>query len=98
LYRVTSHSTPDGSTTVPEYNAASLLDKLRVGVRGATPGLVIANIDYNARGQRIQCDYANPETNAATTSIAYTYDPRTFRLVELHTTRGAVNLQDLVYT
>src|SRR6185437_13455831 len=74
------------------------------------PGLVISNIDYNARGQRVLYEYADP-TNAAgpvTCQVAYTYDPDTFRLTNLVTNRiassaaspivSAAKLQDLLYT
>ncbi len=81
LNRVASKTTPDGSVTVPAYNETRLLEQLRVDVRGATPRLVIENIDYDARGQRVRCTYANPDTEAVTTHIDYTYDAKTFRLI-----------------
>jgi YD repeat-containing protein len=49
-----------------------------------TPSLVgVTNIDYDAKGQRQQIDYKN---GASTT---YTYDPLTFRLMQLVTQRDA---------
>jgi RHS repeat-associated protein len=98
LNRVATLTTDDNSVTVPTYNIAGLLEQVRVGVRGATPRLVIRDIDYNARGQRTLCEYTNPETEALTTSITYTYDDDTFRLTTLVTTRGGTELQHLVYT
>ncbi len=106
LNRITSRTTPDGSVTLPTYNTAGLLETLQVGVRGATPGTVISNIDYNARGQRILYAYADPTSAAApvTCQVAYAYDPFTFRLTNLVTSRAvsgsvpAAELQDLLYT
>jgi RHS repeat-associated protein len=106
LNRITKGTTPDGSVTLPSYNAAGLLETLQVGVRGAAPGTVVSNIDYNARGQRVVYEYADP-TDAAgpvTCRVSYTYHPLTFRLTNLVTNRlagGAVTaakLQDLTYT
>ena len=45
----------------------------------SAPG--VSNIDYNARGQRVLIEYGNA------VSTSYGYDPRTFRLVQLITTR-----------
>ncbi len=111
LNRITSRTTPDGSVSLPTYNAAGLLETLQVAVGpGATPGTVISNIDYNARGQRILYDYSDPTITpspanpVATCEVTYQYDPFTFRLTRLTTDRatsGAVSaakLQDLVYT
>ncbi|HEY3495004.1 MAG TPA: SpvB/TcaC N-terminal domain-containing protein, partial [Polyangiaceae bacterium] len=105
LNRITTHTTPDNSVSVPTYNAGGLLEQLRVGVRGATPRLVIDDIDYNARGQRILCAYTNPVTSTdavpvVTTTLEYTYDPKTFRLATLRTFRSSdgAKLQHLLYT
>jgi RHS repeat-associated protein len=110
LNRITQRTTPDGSVTLPTYNAAGLLETVQVGVGGATPGTVISNIDYNARGQRVLYDYADPTVTpspsnpAATCEVTYTYDPDTFRLTHLVTNRlasgtaSAAKLQDLLYT
>ncbi len=43
----------------------------------------VTNIDYDAKGQRVRIDYGN----GATTT--YAYDPLTFRLIHLKTTRPA---------
>jgi RHS repeat-associated protein len=107
LNRVTSHTTPDGSVTVLGYNAAGLLERLLVAVRGAPSRPVIHNIDYNARGERVLYEYADPTMAGATDTVtcqtAYTYDPFTFRIATQVTTRinggsGDVTLQDLTYT
>ncbi len=86
---------PDGSVLRPGYNEANLLDTVDVSVRGAeTQTRFVRGIRYNAKGQRERVDYGN---GARTT---YAYDPLTFRLVHLETTREAdgATLQDLLYT
>ena len=106
LNRVTSRSTPDGSVSAPRYNAAGLLERVEVSVRGAPAQTVVANIDYNARGQRTVYEYANPTTSPITAAqptvtcrVDYSYDPFTFRLTNLSTRRlaPAALLQNLNY-
>jgi YD repeat-containing protein len=91
LNRITKRITPDGSATVPSYNAAGLLEQVHVAVRGGPSGTVIHNIDYNARGQRVLYEYADPTATGTTDTVtcqpAYAYDPDTFRLATLVTTR-----------
>jgi RHS repeat-associated protein len=48
----------------------------------------VANIDFNAKGQRRRIDYKNG------TSTFYRYDPLTFRLTHLYTRRGAAFTDD----
>jgi RHS repeat-associated protein len=87
LNRVVTTTSPDRSVYRPVYNQVNLLEKVDVVVRGAhregqaewTPLVVM--IDYNAKGQRTLVRYAN----GATTRLEY--DPETFRLVRLWTTR-----------
>jgi len=107
LNRITALTSADASVTRPTYNEANLLERVDVHLNGAaiaTP-FVIA-IDYDAKGQRTRIDYhvgggAGPAKPLRT---KYTYDPDTFRLVRLVTTRGddfpAADrlLQDLQYT
>lgn len=84
LNRPTAVTTPDHSVYRPTFNEANLLDKVNVDLRGA--GIAtsfVANIDYNAKGQRTLIAYAN----GATTT--YDYDPLTYRLTHLKTTRPA---------
>ncbi len=77
-------TTPDGSVYRSTFNEANLLDKIDVRLRGAaTFSRFVSNIDYNAKGQRLQISYGNGATTA------YHYDPLTFRLVRLKTTRPA---------
>ncbi len=93
LNRPVTVTTPDGSITRPWYNEAGLLERMAVNLRGAAEATVfVANIDYNAKGQRTQIDHGN---GVRTT---YDYDERTFRLARLHTRRGVDILQDLSYT
>src|SRR5258708_10207131 len=82
LNRPIQSTAPDGSIYTPTYNEANLLVAVAVNLQRAmlAPNFV-ANIQYNAKGQRLRIDYGN---NAST---AYTYDPATFRLIHLTTTR-----------
>jgi RHS repeat-associated protein len=82
LNRPTAVTTPDGSVYRPTFNDANLLDKVDVDLHGAVTPFV-TNIDYNAKGQRTAIHYGN---GALTT---YDYDPLTFRLTHLKTTRPA---------
>jgi hypothetical protein len=88
-----SSPTPDDSVVRPIYNEANLLERLDANLRGAaTATPFVADIDYDAKGQRTEIAYGN---GVRTT---YAYDPETFRLVRLKTMRGADALQDLSYT
>ncbi len=87
LNRIVTSTSPDGSIYHPTYNDAGLIERIDVALRAAhckapPPGTsFVRNIDYNARGQRTCVEYGN----GATTSIDY--DPATFRLARLKTTR-----------
>jgi RHS repeat-associated protein len=84
---------PDGSVIRPTYNEANLLERIEASLRGAAAATVfVADLDYNARGQRERIAYGN---GVVTT---YIYDPLTFRLTRLRTTRNGGVLQDLRYT
>ena len=54
----------------------------------------VTGVSYDAKGQRQQISYGNGAT------ASYIYDPDTFRLIQLQTTRpaGGNPLQDLTYT
>ncbi len=94
LGRVVTQTTRDGSVTTFTYNEASLLETVEVEVLGTTPATTfVSGVEYNARGQRTSITYGNG------VSTAYTYDPDTFRLSRLVTTRASDSavLQDLVY-
>ena len=83
---------PDASIIRPRYNEANMLERLHVNVRGdAVATTFVANMDYNAKGQRTRIDYGNG------VRTRYEYDPLTFRLTHLETTRGGDRMQDLYY-
>lgn len=82
----------------PVFNEANLLERVDVWLERAaeptalldptleTPSPVgVANVDYDAKGQRLRIDH----TNGASTS--YTYDPLTFRLTHLVTRRNTTD-------
>jgi RHS repeat-associated protein len=111
LNRAVAVTAPDGSVYRPRFNDANLLEAVDVNLRGAerdgqrvwTP--FITHINYDAKGQRAICRYANGM------KTTYEYDALTFRLVHLKTTRKVVEtgpsaaifahpgtIQDLRYT
>ena len=66
-----------------------------VNLQGAqTAASFVTNIDYNAKGQRLRIAYGN------NVNTAYEYDPLTFRLTSLSTTRSTDQalLQNLGFT
>lgn len=82
LNRPITQTAPDGSITRPEYNEANLLETLAISLQGAaTPTLFVANIDYDAKGQRTLIQYGNGVTTS------YDYDEQTFRLTRIRSTR-----------
>ncbi|WP_395110158.1 SpvB/TcaC N-terminal domain-containing protein [Actinomadura sp. SCN-SB] len=93
LNRPAALTSPDGSVVLPLYNEASLIERVEARLCGAsTATTFIADLDYNARGQRTLCVYGNG------TRTTFTYEPLTFRLASLRTVRGNEALQDLRYT
>ena len=86
----------------PVFNEANLLERVDVWLeRAAEPGALldpkteapspvvgVANIDYDAKGQRLRIDYKNGA------STLYNYDQLTFRLKHLYTRRGAAFTED----
>lgn len=85
---------PDDSVVRPFYNEANLLERLDVRLKSADSFTrFVRAIQYNAKGQREWIAYGN---GARTTSL---YDPLTFRLAHLRTTRERDDalLQDLSY-
>ncbi|MEM9472233.1 MAG: SpvB/TcaC N-terminal domain-containing protein, partial [Pseudomonadota bacterium] len=98
LNRPVSITTPDGSSTLPAYNDANLLESMHVRLRGdsqQTP--FVSDINYNAKGQRQAITYATRDSTNFTT--VYEYDPDTFRLTRMATARhrDAAALQDMRY-
>ena len=101
LGRVIETVTPDGSIIRPRYNEANLLEALAVRIRGAVQAAsFVRNIDYNARGQRVRIEY---NSDGAPFVTEYRYEPDTFRLARMTTTRpthadaSRRTLQDLRY-
>lgn len=85
----------------PVFNEANLLERVDVWLerlaepdrpldpKTQPPALVgVANIDYDAKGQRRRIDYKNGATTR------YRYDPETFRLLHLYTRRGVAFTED----
>lgn len=99
------NATTPASTIRPIYNEANLLNEIRVKLRGAQDETVfVRNIDYNAKGQRTLIAYGILD-NAGNSRVqtTYDYDPETFRLLRLTTTRSgfpadASLVQDVHYT
>ena len=84
LNRVTTVITPDGSIHHTRFNDANLIEQMEVDLHGAGLGVTfLSNVDYNARGQRVRIEYGNGATST------YSYDPFTFRLDTMRTTRPA---------
>lgn len=84
---------PPPAVYTPQYNQRGVLVSETLSVQNeARPA--IQRITYNAKGQRLRINYGN------NTSTTYTYDPQTFRLTQLTTTRtgGSRVYQDLHYT
>jgi RHS repeat-associated protein len=91
--------------TQPVYNEAGLLERVDTWLNQPAEPIalldpitanthVVTNIDYDAKGQRVFLQYGNGS------ETRYDYEPDTFRLKRLKTTRtsdGAL-LQDLNYT
>jgi RHS repeat-associated protein len=94
LNRPITLTAPDKSVVCPTYNDANLLEQLEVALKGAALGAkFVTKIEYNAKGQREFIAY----NNGARTLSAY--DPLTFRLMHLKTTRDSdgLVLQNLAY-
>jgi RHS repeat-associated protein len=90
LDRPTTITTPDSSVVRPAYNAGGLLERVDVQLLGAVDGgnnpvwtAFVTNVDYDAKGQRVELAFGNG------VRTRYRYDPQTFRLSQLLTTRGA---------
>ncbi|WP_271594354.1 SpvB/TcaC N-terminal domain-containing protein [Bradyrhizobium sp. CCBAU 65884] len=97
LNRPTTRITPDKSATHYVLNERGLLSRAAVQIGGAsTETVMISAMTYNERGQRKLVEQGSG------VSIAYDYDPKTFRLIKLLSTRKrngrTEKLQDLRYT
>ena len=83
LNRPTEMTAPDNSRIRRYYNASNLLCQIDGRIYGETPVTsFITNLQYNAKAQLTRVDYGN----AVTTT--YCYEPLTFQLVELKTSRN----------
>jgi RHS repeat-associated protein len=95
LARPVTVTTPDGSATTTTFNERNLVAVVAVQLVGA-PSVTtfISSVSYDAKAQRQSVACGNGAV------IDYTYDPDTFRLVAIETTRptGPNPLQDLGYT
>ena len=77
-----------------QLDAHLLLESVEVDIRGASPSTtIVSDIDYDVHGRRLSVAHGNG------TTTAYTYDPVTFRLTRIRTTRdsGGDVVQDLQY-
>ncbi|MEU8941995.1 SpvB/TcaC N-terminal domain-containing protein [Streptomyces goshikiensis] len=106
LGRPVEVTTPDGSVTRRSYNEAGLPERVEVNQRGAAAATAfVTGVDYDAHGRRTRVAHGNGARTA------YTYDPFTFRLTGVRTTRpvgpdtsasplfaNASVVQDLHYT
>jgi RHS repeat-associated protein len=92
LNRPTLVHAPDGTEIRSSFNEAGLLEALDATLPGGQVVAFITDIDYNANGQRTLCVHGNGSRTE------YTYDPLTFRLTRLRTSRGLTLLQDVSYT
>jgi RHS repeat-associated protein len=95
LNRGRAATLPDGSLLRRAYDRAGLLKHIDLRHRGGgAEQIIVENIEYNAKAQRERIHYGN---GAAT---EYRYDPLTFRLAQLRTTRRKDDecLQDLAYS
>jgi RHS repeat-associated protein len=95
LSRPTILTAPDESAIAIRYSPANLLERLDVKQAGASRFKeYVSHVRHNARGQREFVRYGNGAQTASS------FDPETFRLSRLVTTRrgGSERLQDLGFT
>jgi RHS repeat-associated protein len=71
---------------LPQYNARGLLQSESLTVQGRVTQDAVLNIEYDVKGQRMLVVFGND------TDTRYDYDPLTFRLKQLRTTRPVSNL------
>ncbi|MER6197682.1 SpvB/TcaC N-terminal domain-containing protein [Streptomyces sp. NPDC001586] len=84
LDRPVETTAPDGSVTRWAYNEAGLHERVEVRLRGAAAATAfVTDVDYDAHGRRTRVAHGNGARSG------YTYDPFTFRLTGVRTTRPA---------
>lgn len=92
LGRTVQTTLPDGDIEKVALNAAGLIERKTV-THNAVEDIVIGQIDYNAKGQRLRMELGN---GVVTT---YRYDRQTFTLIRLTSRKsGGELLQDLRFT
>ena len=97
LNRVTHSLSPNNqdiptSETWLVYNESGALDVVDVAIRGGERKRYVADMDYDAKGQRQNIEYGNGVVTD------YEYEPDTYRLKRLVTNRNSSeSLQDLNY-
>lgn len=99
LGRPTSSTDPGGNSTQNTYDRGGMLKTVSLTPNGGSPTTYVADIHYDAKGQRQAIWYGNG------TKTTYTYDPNTYRLTRLRTLPlsggaggGTTVYQDLHYT
>ncbi|NVB39957.1 hypothetical protein G6O69_19085 [Pseudenhygromyxa sp. WMMC2535] len=98
LGRTLTAVSPDGSEVAYGYDEGGLLTRVDLRHRGGpTVESLVGDIAYDAKGQRQSITHG--PIDAPTSTTAYTYDPLTFRLQRLTTTRTSDQalLQSLHY-
>ncbi|WP_051034209.1 SpvB/TcaC N-terminal domain-containing protein [Streptomyces sp. SS] len=84
LDRPVETTAPDGSVTRSAYNEAGLPERVEVRLRGAAAATAfVTDVDYDAHGRRTRVAHGNGARST------YTYDPFTFRVTGVRTTRPA---------
>ncbi|MFE0646966.1 SpvB/TcaC N-terminal domain-containing protein [Streptomyces sp. NPDC059534] len=84
LGRPVETTAPDGSVTQWSYNEAGMPERVDVRLRGAAAATAfVTDVAYDAHGRRTRVAYGNGARSA------YTYDPLTFHLTGVRTTRPA---------
>lgn len=92
LNRPVKQIQPDGSEHMPSFNRAGFLEQMDIK-KGSSTTTYVQNIDYDEKGQRQSIRYGNQVLTQ------YEYDPKTFRLVQLKSTKNNGDvLQYLNYT
>jgi len=90
LNRIAQQTAPDGSVIYPTYSERGILKSEDVD-QGAGPITHLADVQYDAKGQRLYVEYGNG------VYTEYTYDDLSFRLKRLRTINGINDLEDLNY-
>lgn len=87
LNRLIEHTLPNGTHKTFVYNKSNLLKATQVDGQD-----YVRFIDYNAKGQREHIEYGNG------IRTEYTYEPSTYRLLTIKSSKGGQDFQDLHYT